>query len=105
MPQNASQPAPDVSVMTLDGPDVAEQPIPRSRLTLRACPVTLAAIGSILDLLPIAGTPAAEFLVPVVVALTMITGGLTAVSDPALSRGTWVLYADGRELARGTVIL
>ena len=81
------------------------EPMPRTRLTLRATPATLSAVVSLVELLPIAGSPATMFAPFLASTLTMITGGLVLWPDDDLPGGCWVLDADGVELARGTVQL
>ncbi len=94
---------PALTVMTIDEP--ATGPIPLPRLTLTAHPVTIAAIAGLAERLSFAGAPAGEFGPVLSLAFTMITGGLAVIADPALPAGVWVLGADDRQLAQGTVIV
>jgi hypothetical protein len=103
----ASQLAKLARLATTTGQDLAGlKPMsPLPRLVLRASPGTLTAVAEIAEQLPIAGSPALSFGPVLSMAVNLLTGGVIITPDESLPGGAWVIEADGRELARGTVDL
>lgn len=75
-------------------------PIPRPRLAVRCHPDSTADVKELLTRLASPGT-SGEWRIT----LTMITGGATVAADDSLPPGVWVLEADGKPVATGTVVL
>lgn len=98
--QLATVPAGDMVAEDRDRP-----PVMTPRLVLRASSATVVKLADLAAALPMPGSPASQFAPTFLMIANLLTGGAMIRPDEALPDGVWVLDADGRELARGTVEL